>query len=328
MKSFIVLVGVLLLLCSCGRQDVKSSSLPNDLENQGLKGNVKSIKVFTYEAVPQSGGTQRKTLKNKTTTLLNSGGYITETSEEGSGGKLRSKTTVKYDGTGNKFEEIENNPDGKMISKASYKYDKAGNPVGKSSCDFDGRGRPNNVRNFTYEYDSSGNMIENSVSTDGSLDYKNVCQYDAQGNLIESSSYGKDGKLLQKKIFNDAGYLAESHQMYISKDGNSTSKITYKYDDKSPKPGKVTFWNMNKAESAPVETCSGKADGTVVKMMTAKNSYDDKGNLLETSASNADGKLISKETTSYDKAGNWLKKTISSQNVKGSVIIVREIEYY
>lgn len=329
MKSFIVLAGLLLFLCGCGRQPVKSSSTLNDLEGQGLKGNVKSLKVFTYGAGSQTGGTQRRSLKKKSTTLFNSNGCITEMSENEPDGKPRSKTTVKYDGAGNKFEQIEVNPDGKMVSKISFKYDAAGNLVGKSRWDFDEKSKPKNAWTFTFKYDDKGNMIEESASSliGKVIGTKDVCQYGTQGNLTMSTSYDKDGKLLEKKIYNDAGYLAES-QMYSGKNGGLTMKITYKYDDKSQNPGKITFWNINEANSNPIETCIYKADGSVLNKITRKNSYDEKGNLLETSQYNADGKLTSKETVSYDKEGNWLNKTINSQNVKGDIILEREMQYY
>lgn len=187
-------------------------------------------------------------------------------------------------------------------------YDENGNIVKSIAYNRDG----NVAWNSTFKYNDKRNLVEENVFYYGYLFIKKTYDYDDKGNMIEENNYNKEGILENKTIYNydDKGNIIENN--YYKSDGSLDKRCTYKYDE-----------NGNK-----IEIKAYTSDGSLDSITTYK--YDDKGNVIEDKYTGSDGGLISKiayEYSSYDKEGNWLKKTEINDN-KPSFLYEREIEYY
>jgi len=121
MKKVLVL---LLLVLSCSTENKQK----NSLEEDNLKGNVKSVREFSYVAVDKFGEISKGERKREDSwqrdfyKKYDDKGNKIEENNYKSDGSLGSKYTYKYDDKGNKIEENNYNSDGSLDYKYTYKY--------------------------------------------------------------------------------------------------------------------------------------------------------------------------------------------------------------
>jgi YD repeat-containing protein len=294
------------LLVSLPNYAALGQNKKTDVENDGLKGKVKSKRYNYYDAEKKDN----KIIKGRD----KGEGYLYEYDEKGNkikntdidtNGLLYSPTYYKHDEKGHLIEELSPSDslhDGKRII---YNYNEKG--YINEEYEYIGDSLKTLKQKVSYKYDDKGNLIERRTSGNKSLLSKNIFKYDKANNLIEEDCYNWDSTIWSKHIlFNDFDGRKIQCDVYKG-DGNLESRVTYKYNDK----GKEIEW-----------ACYHK-DGTLDRKDITI--YDDKGVLQGQEWYDKRG-LYRKYTYEFDKHGNWIKK-IANENGKYTISI-REIKYY
>jgi len=197
MKKIISILIIYLLFSSV----VAAQLQKNNLKELNLKGKVRRLGEFAYEAVEKDGVVQKVGRRDAFVIDFNESGNMTrkryfESTEviyqrdtclyDGEGrmieknvydrwGKLDPKYTYKYDGNQKMVEKNTYNADGSFDGRAVYKYNKYGpnlNVIDEFFYDEKGGRTGGNV----FRYDSLWNLIGDKMYT-----YK----YDSSGNLVE-----------------------------------------------------------------------------------------------------------------------------------------------
>ena len=190
---------VILFFLGCS----SNSKYENDVTRLNLKGKVKSINEFSYEAIEKFGNIKRGKRKRKLSwdldeyIIFDNKGNKIEENKYSSDGNLKYKYTYKYDNKGNKIEVNYYNSDGSLESKQLYKYDNNGNEIEADYYNPVG----SLADKWTYKYNEKGNIIEvNNYNSAGSLIGNAIHKYDEKGKRIEANLYISDGRLDSKFI--------------------------------------------------------------------------------------------------------------------------------
>ncbi len=335
MKKIILLIG-LLIFSSCS---VKSQK--NDLESLNLKGNVKSVKETSYEAIEELS----EIIKGKRGAMVlgvpldsyitfNSEGNITEHNKFYSDGSLGFRETFKYDG--NTTEKTYLNISQGYITKEVCIYDDKRNLIERKNIS------DNEVINFVnkykHNYDNQGNITHTYFEGYLSDSYK----YNSKGKLIENFCFNSTGGIVSKitcKYYDNGNYL-EREELSYSDDSVIYSQKTEKY-------------GINGKMSMYIQTYKGKLDykikyrynekGSIVERLeyrldqengsneeflalNEKYKYDSRNNLIEKVTTYADSSNGT-EKFKYDKNGNWVEKISFSADIP-EYIVERNIVYY
>jgi hypothetical protein len=335
--SYLTTFLLLFIFSSCKKETIKI----NDLQNLNLKGNVKSFKQTSYEAIDKFGNIT----KGKRSTMFvncaldeynifNTEGKIIEQNKYFSDGKLGSRHTFKYDinimertendfsrGDGdvaiytytyddnkNVLESKINSEFGEVMHKYSYKYDGRGNLLEKYD---EGKLWSN------YKYDSKGNLIEIfSFDYAGRITNKFICKYYDNGNNLEKEelSYSGDGVIYSQKTekYDINGKISIYIQTY---NGILDCKVKFRYDKKGNLAERFEYRLKQKNVSS--EECLAFSE---------KFKYDSRNNLIEKVTTYDDGSN-STEKFKFDKNNNWIEKITFSSDIP-TYIIERHIEYY
>lgn len=224
----------------------KKQQVKNNLEKEGLKGAVKSVRKITYDAEKKFGkimkGKKKECYINtfniiNTLIIYNEKGNMIEWNSYNSDGSLDKKSTYEYNAKKNEITWSKHNPDGSLV---------------------DGK--------YVIKYDAKGNGIEKSdYNSDGSLRYKIDIEYDDQGNETEGNSYNPDGSLKYKVIVKSDKRGKEIERSKYNYKGNLKNKITYKYDAKGDR----------------IEENRYKYDGSFLLKYVYKYKFDKQGNWIE-----------------------------------------------
>jgi len=270
-----------LLLVSCSTNKVK-----NDLEKEGLKGQVKSI--YTLVSQPSENGQIFNEIINGTLEEYNMDGYIEKSTryiffdnecigtevtnyryedgllkEEILPGK--SRWLYKYDKNNISTEKIYYDSDGYPGTKRTYKYDKSGNLSSETWSNNNG----NLTCSIDYIYDKNGNNTSQAIS------YSKFSEFYNNTPIINTEkTYDENNKLIHEKTT----YYADNSKKII-KSITETSNI---YDDTYQNE---TVTKIEKQDSSEIVTESYKY----------KYAYDSHGNCIETTRKQMKGdSLISK----------------------------------
>lgn len=259
---------ICLLLFSCTSEENKK----NDLIQQNLIGNVKTLMEYDYWAIEKFGEVQRgdkglitsysfdtKGNKKEMTVTYSdgseSGKYIFDYDSQGNLteenkfliGILVYKDIYKYDNKGKKLEKNKYNSDGSLISKWTYNYDDKGN-IKEENYYKPPDGSEYTLDEFkeTYRYDNKGNIIEQiTYRTDGGINKKMTFQYDDKGNLIEKNWFDLDNRVIQTLInkYDENGNILEEDKSFLDVRMSPEHRIyQYKgYDEKNNWLKKITF---------------------------------------------------------------------------------------
>lgn len=227
-------------LIGLSENGLNNRSIWNDLKDNNLHGNVKSIHDCCYEADKINGEIITGKLESKELTIFDRNGNI----EVFSSNFESYRNENKYDSKGNKIESIKYDSDGSISYIVTYIYDEYGNMIEYSGKYPDGKlfmrdiSRYNKdgfkieetlffetkiASNESYRYDDIGNMIESiSYKSDGRISHKFLYKRDEHGNLIESKLYNANGII--DRVW--------SCEYKYDKRGNWINQI--RYDDNNP----------------------------------------------------------------------------------------------
>jgi len=209
--------------------NTENTTHKNDLIEQNLNGNVKSLKKITYTEVDEFGNVIKgeNILTNKYYTF-NREGYKTNEIWYDSRGKMVKKNTFDYD---DNFRMMENKYYGineTLETKILFTYDDSGKEIERKILVTEG----NQVFKGVVNYDTNGNIIEGAIyKSDGSIENKFIFNHDKRGNIIEEIFFKFDGSIEGKSTFkfDDMGRIIEHNT--FNTDGTLNNKTISKYDD-------------------------------------------------------------------------------------------------
>jgi hypothetical protein len=254
---------------TCSNQTSKKNTT-NDWKENGLKGKVKSAKMFKYDNIDSLGrinpNCEKKLCLNK---LFNKEGkviliefHIKHDFEE----------KYKYDNNGNLIEKIGTNQTSDTFQyQFTYKYDNNGRKIEGSLYLAKGI----NAYNYKYKYDKKNNLVEElRYDTKGILSGKECYKYDENSNKIESDKYGSDTILINKCTakYDSVGNKIEYYD--YSPNDSTSHKDNYKYDsNKNIIERKRLKLNSNPNNAPIVEVYKYEFDkiGNWVKQITYIN---------------------------------------------------------
>ena len=228
MKKIITLFISILFMIGC---NTNKSKIETDLEKQGFKGKVKSIKSTTYKAIEKFGEIQKgEKFSGFFYTFNKDGNFIECISDEK---ENNSRQTFIYNDKGNIIEQKEYDSEGSLKSQTTYNYDDKGREVESLiTLSFQGINGSAELR-ITKEYDQKGNIIEEkNYNNHNKLSSKGIYTYDERGNKIKEIFINLDSKKPEEKniyIYDKNNNKIEV-QEYISE--NLSEKTIIKYDEK------------------------------------------------------------------------------------------------
>ncbi len=298
----------------------------NCLEQSGINWNVKSIETKTYYISRKSGEIKKGKLKHFDLEVYDEDGY--RLSHNFRTSKYDMKVLSEYDSNMNIFKESvfeKEALDYEMI----YKYDLNGNLIEELVV------YPNdNYRGGTkYEYDSKGKVIKEHISNSEDLDRVQIRKYDTEGKEIEFYSFcggepnskniykhDSKGNTIEINYYDEKEKLIGIHKYEYDSNGNKT-EFVYLAN------GKLIKKNIINANRKVVEMyLCNSAEDLYLKL---KYNYNSLANLMEKCSYDSNGNILYKETHEYelDQNNNWTKDIVL-KNKRGSLIIIRKIEYY
>lgn len=312
MKSIFLFCNAAFLLFSCTRGIKEEKKVAkNDLSTYKLKGEVKSLRLCSYDAKDSAGQALKGTLVMDQNWKLDEKGNFTERDT-----KLPKYNRVnfdmhKYDSNEHLVKDSSNNVMGTIWDICLYNTQ--GNRIEQDGYYLrDGKEKRGPIE--IYKWDDKGNKIEEDSywSNKDSLNYKAYFKYNEHGQEIEENILDDKGKSFLKMVrtYDDKGNPV-AYERYNSHD-SLESKSTFTYDEKGNE----------------IENCTYKKDGALERKQTTK--YDDMGNIQLSEYITLDNTITTKCSSRYqdfDKEGNWLK-SIDMKDGKPAQIIERSIEYY
>ena len=304
MKKIITLFISILFMIGC---NTNKSKIETDLEKQGFKGKVKSIKSTTYEAIEKFGEIQKVEEISKLLSSFNEkGNFIENILEENR--KIDSKQTYIYNDQGNIIDKKEYDSEGNLKLQTTYNYDEKGNKLEENT--FGGFG----TQKTTYKYDDKGREVESLITLsfqgiNGSAELRITKEYDQKGNIIEEKNYNNHNKLSSKGIYT------------YDERGNKIKEIFINLDSKKPEEKNIYIYDKNNNKIEVQKYISGNlSEKTIIK-------YDEKGNILEEHITDFNKNMSFKIVYKNDKIGNPIEKIYYNNEIPYIVDEI-EIEYY
>ncbi|MCH2044387.1 MAG: hypothetical protein MK212_09755 [Saprospiraceae bacterium] len=308
-----------------------------DLENSGLKGQIKNVKTTVYRSVKKGGEIKLLSISQLGDESFNKAGYSTETIYQintmslGEGPKR--KTVYKLD---------EKN---RVSQETRYKNEEEGLSI-----------------QHVYEND----LRTKSKYYEGGEEYLGTeyLSYDDEGNMIQSKATGPEdevlaqtdythnskGQLITEKFYKNGNFQSYTKQEYkgenvsktyeLNEEGKIESYTAYEYNKKD-KLTKKTAYNANDEveeytiyeydkKGNKIKYVDYNADGSVEK--THISEYDKYNNETLRQVFNADGEEENynymRYQYTYDKKGNWIQQIEFLKNGNSLDVVKREIEYY
>lgn len=270
------------------------------------------------------------------------------------------KHTYRYDKDGNLVGKNTYKENGALDDSSTYLVDERGSRIDWTTYTADGT----KVRDFISEYDTRGNLLESNEYVKDKLNFRHTYRYDDKSNDIEERGYDEKGRLTWKETleydtkdnlievvdygprdsfearykykYDDKNRLIEEDE-YRSETSDKHKTVVNKYDVKGTLVEVKNFDEKNQLihhatmdnDELHVIDISYKPNGDINKMTNRKHKYDSRSNEAEETIYDADGKVVLKYIYEfeYDKAGNWIKKTIF-ENDKPVEVSERKINYY
>jgi len=192
-KNFISIIA-LFFLFSCFGNHRK-----NSLSEANIKGKVKILITFQYDASEKFGQAQKENLQFTYTDFYDEQGKIIE-------------KNILNNFQGNEF-----------VEKIIYEYDEQGNALGKHY-------EPNGDLYGTYKYiyDEKGNLIEyHEFNSNGEQLDKTVTQYNNNGEKISTYDYDRNDSIEKVQTYS----FEDNSKRMIVKQDKQAIKLIFTYDD-------------------------------------------------------------------------------------------------
>ena len=282
------------------------------LKTENIKGNVKIIYTYRYDAIENFGEV-----------------------EKGSG-FLKKKLT--FDEDGKQTEEIRYNSNGNIEKKKKWAYNRDG-----SLIEFKRYTKEILRDHRKFKYNSNNKLIEKlKIKSDGSLGSKYVYKYNSEGKMVESQIFiglARGFKNIYK--YNENGTVRENNQYNCY--GVFHSKETYLYDTNKHLIMRNTFAENGRQNEKWVWKRNEDGFETFVKDNGYWNSYKEYtlsffrntlNDILSLVYISEEGSETNSYSYIYDNQNNWTQKiSYKLLNIFGDIkkplsIVERKIEYY
>lgn len=346
---------VLIFLVSCGKEKKSVDYSKSDWKSFQLKGFVKSLseKSFAYDSLGRRVSMRENFSEHDSDIYFDEGGRLTSEKKflnDGSifeeakyrgkdqmseyiqyaAGSPMVKTTYKWDKTGKiNLEVSRNNMDNSLIERTVIRAEK-GFPEEKTTY---------NSQNLVsdrieYLYDNDTVMIaENLYLNKHTVQYRNLIEYKDKKKSAETKSDG-NGKTLSRIT-----YEYEGDKLIAKTNYDSKNQVDYyekfSYDEKGNviKKGSYTTLDGEMHDEYQYDINNNKTSWSIFRgnklEMRALYTYDKYNNMTSYKLTDATDRLLDGKSYSftYDKKGNWIKKT-TIINGKPKFVIERKITYY
>lgn len=319
----VILIVFVFILLGCEK------SVKNDLKENGLNGNVKSIRIKYGRAVEKFGEIvidENDRYSNDIDILYNKLGKKIEEISYDTDGSIYGRVTYEFNKKWNILKINYHKKDGSTEVEEPYKYDEDGNLVDEGGDN--------------YKYDKMGNRIESSEYLNGKVNEKIKFKYDEKGRILERDHYNYSGlgldyykykfrytnenKDLERHMYNSDGILIEKVVQVWTEKGVVRDPIEYyDYHSLNLKFHLSTYYDKGtEIDILRYNTKEGKVVDEPMEHILIK--FDDKGNMIEYTE---DDHKTNKFVYEYDKKGNWTRMT-RYEGDEIDKLYLRKIEYY
>lgn len=234
------------------------AQIKTDLEIEGLKGPVKSVR-FERAEILQGDNVERARWLVSVTTYDEKGNRLEELKYNANGALLK-KMVFTRDDKGNQMKIIYK-ADGTIDSKWIYNYDSRGKMTNGTWYDPDGTLRLKIVKT----YDANGKLIEDAMyNADGSTKYKTIFTYDAKGNRVSDTAYSDTGAVANKSVWSKSGGDVTLY--------NNDGTIWYRASSQAPTLEYDPYGNWTKWSTPKKETRGSKAE-EIIEVLYRTYSY-------------------------------------------------------
>ena len=285
-----ILVITLIVFCAMittTRAFATNRKTESDLEQENIRGRVKSYTEFIYEGSKEFG-------------------KITK-------GKEVIKRVCSFDDTGLCIEEKWYDF-GNLFKMTIKKRGDEEGTIEKITYDFSNKGE---IEEFVYTswHDNGGVYIVVTFDGDGNQTKQDVSLFDEKGRMKSSAIYTKSDKDPEELV---------TYEYDIN--GNPVKKRRWnKTNNYSEEVDFIDSYSKFDVSGNITETKSYDSDVDLIWRMTWK--YDKHGNIIENILYDSEGGIKGEYRAeyTYDKSGNWIVKT--KEKDKKYVVIEREYEY-
>ncbi len=198
-------------------------SKKTEVENDGFKGRVKSVKVTEFK-IEEKNGRQIKAQTSTIVTKYDKKGNKFEMLNFDSSGKIERKTTYKYNEKGLQTEQLSFEANGKTLLKINYKYDEKGNQTQQVYSS------PSGIifRKITH---SNGGKIDQLFHDNGKIRSQTISKFDEQEGFWtnEEVSYDREGRAISQKGTRSAPGNPPRTIGKLDKRGLEVERLTYNY---------------------------------------------------------------------------------------------------
>lgn len=308
-----------------------------DLEDSGLKGQIKNVKTTVYRSVKKGNEIKLLSISQLGDESFNKAGYSTEmmyqinTMSLGEGPKRKTVYELDEKNRVTKETRYKNEEEGLSIQRV---YE---NDLHTASKYYEGGEEYLGTEYFSY--DDEGNVLQ-SKATDSEDEVLAQTDY----------TYNNKGQLITEKFYKNGNFQSHTKREYkgdnvrkiyeLDEEGKIKSSTVYEYNKKD-KITKKTEYNANvevdeytvyeyDKKGNKIKYVDYNADGSVEKTHTSE--YDKYNNETLRQVFNADGEEENynymRYQYTYDKKGNWTQQIEFLKNGNSLDVVKREIEYY
>lgn len=286
---------------------INAQPTKNTLQENNLKGNVKSVTETEYGTVDVSGKIEKESdMTGSIVSTYNRSGNIIEQKIVDSKGVMGFKTVYEYQNN-LKTREISYNSKNKVTERWVATYNDKGE-INEAYRVFEGR----NIEKVINTYDHKGNLLEETWYLNDFVYYKRTYTYSDNHKTVEIKSFDSLGNNTTKEIakYNAQGILLEESKSNIK--DSSREKTVCVYNEKEQLTEEQNYNSKNIMENKTVYV------------------YDDKGNVIEENWYDNKNKFTTriKNTYTFDSYGNWTEKIEYDTEIKTGTIYKRKITYY
>ena len=270
----------------------------SDIEKQGLRGPVRSVKSQTNDAADERPGAKGRVKQLDTVTYDQNGNEIERIIYDDYG-FLVGKETHSHDAKGLLTESVLTDPKGTVMEKRNYRYD--GDKLTQIVIS-DGKGKP--IVKQVNSYDVNGRRQKESYFDQSKLAGTTVYEYDQKGNTAQVSFHLANGSKAEAPI----GPCLGAH------------RVVYEYNNERKLTKVIAF----------------ESDGKEKKSWTYR--YNAAGDVAEDFRESFWSTTKFSYVYEYDSHGNWVKQIAAvddrsktfddSTSTIRKTEIVREITYY
>lgn len=220
-----------------------------DVENESLKGKVKSLKHTRYSVKDFFGNIEKDSIMQgeNYTFLFNTDGKFLETTYYNIDNTISHKNLFSYNDKKQFIESQQVDEKGELLAKYIPKYNGKAQIEEYNTYNKNGELSDKSI----YKYDKEGNYIEeNAYYADGEKIYQYLYTYDKKARLIESKYSHFEENLIQNTKFeyDNQGKHIKTNRITTDLENKFQYKVIFKFNDKEDELDFEVFDEKNKPD--------------------------------------------------------------------------------